>query len=62
MQKQPDTLRIEEPRYDALELIPVDDHLVLIQVTEDGEPQMLAIGPQQQMELLKVLQQRLGGR
>lgn len=59
---QPDALRLTEDKYDTLELIEVDDHLILIQVGEDGEAETLVIGPQQQADLLKVLQQRLGGR
>lgn len=59
---QPDALRLSEDKYDTLEIIDVDDHLILIQVGEDGEAETLVIGPGQQKSLLMILQQRLGGR
>lgn len=59
---QPDALRLQEDKYDTLELLDIDDHLVMIQVGEDGEAETLVIGPGQQQSLLTILQQRLGGR
>lgn len=54
---QPDSLRLVEEKYDTLELIDLSDHLVMIQVSEDGESETLVIGPQQAKALLQVLQQ-----
>jgi hypothetical protein len=59
---QPETVRAYEDRYDTLELIPIDRHLTLLQVSEDGESETLVIGPQQQRALLVLLQQMLGGQ
>lgn len=54
---QPDSLRLVEEKYDTLELIDLKDHLVMIQVSEDGESETLVIGPKQAKALLQVLQQ-----
>lgn len=53
---QPDAIRIAEDNYDTLELLDIDDHLVMIQVSENGEDETLVIGPGQQDRLLQVLQ------
>lgn len=59
---QPDAIRIAEDNYDTLELLDIDDHLVLIQVSESGEAETLVIGPGQQERLLEVLQKLKEGR
>ena len=53
---QPDSLRFQEDKYDTLEVIQIDDHLVLIQVDADGVSETLVIGPQQAAKLAQLVQ------
>jgi hypothetical protein len=62
LRTQPDSVSISEARFDTLELIAVDDHLNMIQVSEDGDSETLVLGPQQLKALYAFLQQREGGR
>jgi hypothetical protein len=57
---QPDSNRLTEDRYDTLEVMQIEDHFVLIQVSEDGEAETLVIGPQQAKALAALL--TTGGR
>ncbi|MFC3214636.1 hypothetical protein [Novosphingobium panipatense] len=53
-------MTIEEPNFDTLEIVEIDEHLTLLQVAEDGESNSLVIGPEQQTALLKLLLERQG--
>lgn len=55
MNTQIDSILIPEPKYDTLEVIQIDDNLMLLQVSEDGESESILIGPKQRQALLHLL-------
>lgn len=60
MTEQPDTLSLTEARYDTVEIVEVSDHITMIQKDENGDSNIIVMGPAQQEELLRLLQGRKG--